>query len=192
MRDREPSEFSRLIDIESIDPRVRAFSIEADIGERDALARRFSVVSIESFVARGVLVHGAHHSRVSLRGHLEAVVMQQCVVSLQAVTQRINADFAREYDRDTDDEWAGLGNDGGEIFLSPDADDLPEPIVGGALDVGEAAAEQLALELDPFPRTPGAKLDGLVLRRGETGIEDAPANPFAALASVKAKLKKAQ
>jgi len=192
LRDREPSEFSRLIDIESIDSRGRTFSIEADIGERNALARRFGVLSIESLEARGVLVHGAHHSRVSLRGHLEVVVVQQCIVSLQSVTQRINADFAREYDREMDDEWAGLGDDGGEIFLGPDSDDLPEPIVGGTLDVGEAAAEQLALELDPFPRTPGAKLDSLVLRRGEAGIEDAPANPFAALASVRAKLKKAQ
>ena len=49
------------------------------------------------------------------------------------------------------------------------------PYAGGVLDLGEAAAEQLALALDPFPRKPGAALpddDSRALR----------AYPFAKLA----------
>ena len=41
------------------------------------------------------------------------------------------------------------------------------------LDLGEAAAEQLALSLDPYPRAPGAELPEVAT--------EAEANPFAAL-----------
>lgn len=190
MIDWEPSEFLRLINIEDIERQGHTFSIEASARERKALAKRFSVLSIESLLARGTLVQCADHSRVRLRASLEAEVVQQCVVSLQPVVQRVDVEFSREYDRDTAHEWAGLGDAGGEIFLDLSSDELPEPIVGGAIDLGEAVAEQLALELDPFPRTTGAKLDELALARGETSGEIEPAHPFAALASVKAKLKK--
>ena len=44
----------------------------------------------------------------------------------------------------------------------------------GTIDLGEAAAEQLALALDPYPRAPGAVLE----------MEEEPeAAPFAALAA---------
>ena len=58
-------------------------------------------------------------------------------------------------------------------------DDDPEapddiPYGGGSIDLGEAAAEQLALALDPYPRRPGAVL-------AETTAA-ADRSPFAALA----------
>ena len=38
----------------------------------------------------------------------------------------------------------------------PDPESVDEiPYAGGRLDLGEAAAEQLALALDPFPHKPG-------------------------------------
>jgi len=190
LSDWEPSEFRRLINIDNIEQQGRTFSIEAGLQERSALARRFGVLSIESLVARGTLVPCADHSRIRLRASLEAEVVQQCVVSLQALMQRINVDFSREYDRDMVDEWAGLGDDGGEIFFDLNSDELPEPVVGGDIDLGEVVAEQLALELDPFPRASRAKLDELALRRGKTNVEGEPANPFAVLASPRVKLKK--
>ena len=60
----------------------------------------------------------------------------------------------------------------------PESDD-EIPFDGGVIDLGEAAVEQLALDLDPFPRMPGAKLPD----------EPEPANvsPFAALAALRAK-----
>ena len=36
------------------------------------------------------------------------------------------------------------------------------PYEGTSIDLGEAASEQLALALDPFPRKPGAELPGSV------------------------------
>ena len=37
----------------------------------------------------------------------------------------------------------------------PEADDSPEPLVGGAVDLGAVATEFLVLGIDPYPRKPG-------------------------------------
>ena len=38
--------------------------------------------------------------------------------------------------------------------------EIVEPFDGSAIDIGEAAAQQLALALDPYPRAAGASLAG--------------------------------
>ena len=57
--------------------------------------------------------------------------------------------------------------------------DMPDEIVyeGINIDLGEAAAEQLALSLDPYPRHPGAALEGV--EEGET------AGPFGRLTGLR-------
>lgn len=186
----EEPEFSRLIGVNNIEGGGHTFSVEANAEERNALARRFRALSIECLVARGTLTRGADHSRIHVHAHLQAEVSQQCVVSLATVVQRIDVDFFRQYGTDTSDEWSSVDDGSHEIFLNLDSDDLPDPIVGGNIDVGEAVAEQLALELNPFPRAPGAKLDKLALGSGQTHDQIEPSNLFAALATVKDKLKK--
>jgi hypothetical protein len=57
---------------------------------------------------------------------------------------------------------------------------------GSALDLGEAAAETLALALDPFPRSPNA---AEVLKKAGV-ISEEEAGPFGALAALKDKLSK--
>ena len=76
---------------------------------------------------------------------------------------------------------ASAGED--EVELSDDALDTIE-IDGAEIDLGEAAAETMALALDPFPRGPGA---AAALRAAGVIGED-EAGPFGALAGLKAKL----
>ena len=85
-----------------------------------------------------------------------------------------------------------MDDGGGEIYLDLEGQDLTDPIIGNVIDVGEAVSDQLALVLDPFPRTPGAKLDEQATMHVETAGKDLPANPFAAFASLKAKQKNTQ
>lgn len=179
-----------MIDIENIERQELTFSIEASPEERSALAQRFRVISIDSLGAGGRLVEGANHSRVNLHARLEAEVTQRCVVSLEEVVQRINVDFSREYDREAVDEWGPLADGGEDILLSLESDDFPELIEGGTIDVGEVVAEQLALELDPFPRTTEATTDELTRSCARTDPDEEAMNPFAALATIKEKLKK--
>lgn len=70
------------------------------------------------------------------------------------------------------------------MLIAPDAEDPPEPLTDGAVDAGEAIAEQLALELDPFPRAPGAVFKGFSSPREG---DDRSGGPFAALARLRAK-----
>ena len=81
------------------------------------------------------------------------------MVSLEPVEQRVTEQFAIRFvpagtEREDDDPE------------SPDE----VPYEGRTIDLGEAAAEQLALALDPYPRAPGVTLDS----RGEADGEDGP------------------
>jgi uncharacterized metal-binding protein YceD (DUF177 family) len=60
------------------------------------------------------------------------------------------------------------------------------PYEGGTIDLGEVAAETMALALDPFPRGPNAEA---VLK--EAGVlSEEQAGPFGVLAALKDKLGK--
>ena len=70
-----------------------------------------------------------------------------------------------------------------EIELSADALDTL-PIENGVIDLGEAAAETMALALDPFPRAAGAEE---AARKAGVVAED-EVQPFNAFAALKGKL----
>jgi hypothetical protein len=119
---------------------------------------------------------------------VKAKVVQQCVVTLDPVHQDLAFRFERLYGVDVADEWGEAAGSHIEVILSLDSEVTEEPLIDGRIDVGEAAAEQLGLEIDPFPRSPGAVLDGNRCD-GTGGDDEAPpasASPFALLATRKA------
>ncbi len=67
---------------------------------------------------------------------------------------------------------------GKEVERKLTDEDPPEPLTGGAVDLGALAVEAVALGLDPFPRKPDAK-------PVDVTIGEARDNPFAALAALK-------
>jgi Large ribosomal RNA subunit accumulation protein YceD len=173
------SEFHRPLPADNLPMAGRPFGIEAGPDERAALARRFGIVTINRLRAEGVVRPEANGRRVRLDGRLSAEVVQTCVVTLEPVTVVIDIALERLYGYDVapdSEERAG------EVFLDL-ADDLPaEPLTDGVLDIGAAAAEQLALELDPYPRKPGAVFDGVP--SGFRSVqEEGPAGPLARLAA---------
>ena len=94
---------------------------------------------------------------------------------------RVEGSFERLY-------GAGAPEEAGGPITDADAEESPEPFTHGAVDVGEAVAEQLALELDPFPRAPGAAFDGFSTGSKSVGADDTgDAGPFALLARLKEK-----
>ncbi len=120
--------------------------VEANAAERAALALRMAIPAIPALRCRFALTrHGG--SRVAARGRLEATVVQTCVVSLEDFEAAIDEEFAVDF------VPAGTESD------DPDPETVDEiPYDGDTIDLGEAAAEQLALALDPYPRRPGAVL----------------------------------
>lgn len=166
-------EFSRPERLDQIGGEPRTVRIEADAAERAALARRFDLPGVDRLAAEFQLRREAGEVRVT--GRVAGAVTQACSVTGEPLPAHIDETVALRFaERLVEAE---------EIELSAEALDTL-PIEGGAIDLGEAAAETLALALDPFPRAPGAgealKAAG-VLSEGEGG-------PFGALAALRDKL----
>jgi hypothetical protein len=162
-------EFARPIKLESLGEEGRVFTIDASPGERAALARRFALAGLDALSAR-VDLGWTHGSRVlRLRGRLTARATQTCVVTLAPVAAEIDEVFSVDY--------AEPDASGDEIVLDMTAEEgAAEPLPDGVLDIGEAVAQQLALSLDPYPRSAGASLAGL-----PDAVVEPPASPFAVL-----------
>lgn len=184
---RPPPEFSRPVDLTSLGKDEACYEIEANAKERQALAKRFELVTLDSLQAKVRLVAEDGGAVIRLRGDLLGHATQSCVVTLEPVESQVEASFERLYHVGTEDDGATLNVTDGELALTLDSEDPPEPATGGVVDLGEAVAEQYALELDPFPRKKSAAFQGLTV--GSTDPEEAAAQsgPFAALAGIKGK-----
>jgi uncharacterized metal-binding protein YceD (DUF177 family) len=165
-------EFSRLIATDQTGGKPVRQRLTATTGECAALAQRFGVERIENLGADCTLSHDASADRVRLDVKFTADIGQLCVITLEPVAAHVESHFVREYSP------AAISGEAREIIIDPDADDPPEALPEGGIDAGEAIAEQLGLEIDPFPRAPGAEF--------QDHEESAPADhPFAKLKNLK-------
>lgn len=178
---RNPNEFSRTIEVGRLEQGEVAQSIEADAAEREALARRFGLLTLDRLSAEVILRRVGHGPVVRVEGRLSADVAQSCVVSLEPVASRIEQDFVLLYAPEKHVASMGhvLEEDGAEM------DDWPEPFEDGRIDIGEAVAQQLALALDPYPRRPEARLDEALGGKGRKEAKPAESSPFAVLARLR-------
>lgn len=144
-------------------------TLEPDAGQRAAVAKRLGLRGLPSLKAEVTVkpwLDGAE-----LTGRIEAVVEQICGVSLEPFEQSLDADL------DIRVVPAGSPHaaapEGGDLELDPDAPDAPDVLDADAIDVTGYVVEALALEVDPFPRKPGATFD--------YEAPEAETSPFAAL-----------
>jgi uncharacterized metal-binding protein YceD (DUF177 family) len=155
------NEFSRPVPAFDL-PEVAVHRIAAGPAERAALAARFGLLALDRLEAEIRLRPIARGVR--LEAEFEAEVVQECVVTLEPVANRVGERFTLVF---------------GEAPAGADEDNVVEPIEGETLDLGETVAQQLSLALDPYPRAPGAAID-------PAWTEDASAaSPFAALAKLR-------
>jgi uncharacterized metal-binding protein YceD (DUF177 family) len=156
-------ELSRPIAVDRLPPE---FAVQASPTECAALALRLHIEAVESLICHFTLRRQG--SVITAEGVLEADVVQTCVVSLDPVGQRVEDRFTIRFVPDgrepTDDD--------------PEAPD-EIPYQGSMIDLGEAATEQLALALDPYPRLPGAELD--------PAARDAEPSAFGSLSALRPK-----
>jgi len=170
-------EFSRPHRLDQIGAGESDVRITADEGERAALSRRFGLKTIETLDAVYHLRRDAQG--VVARGHLSARLTQACVVTGDPLPAKVEQDFAIRFVP----EPTTTGED--EVELTEDECDTVF-YSGGTIDLGEAAAETMALELDSYPRSPRA---ADVLRAAGVKSEDeaAPVNALAGLKDLLAK-----
>jgi uncharacterized protein len=146
-------------------------TVEANEIERLALAADLDIPAVKSLVAHFRLFPWKRGG-LRIKGTLEATVVQTCVLTLDPLQQSVREEIDLRLLPENE-----VPAKTPEIEIDATAEDPPEPIVGGVVDLGTIAAEHLALGLDPYPRTPGIAFEG----DGE-GDE---ISPFAALAALK-------
>ena len=156
--------------VEDVPESGRHVRIEADTAIRDAVARAIGVLEVSRLKAE---FHVSRDGRAGLRviGAVSATASQSCVVTLEPVPEEVAEDVDLRFSPDVAETTL---SDQAEI---PDVDP-PEPLIGGAVDLGAIAVEFLALGLEPYPRKPG------VIFQAPAG-DDGALNPFAALAALK-------
>jgi uncharacterized metal-binding protein YceD (DUF177 family) len=170
-------EFSRPVRIDTIGEGPRRLGVEAEEVERINLARRFGLVALDRLAADLTLSREARD--VAMAGTLSAKVTQACVATGEPLDAAIEVPFALVFRRQP--ESAGQDD---EIELGESELDVIF-YDSGSIDVGEAVAETLLLNLDPYPRAPGAEE---ALR--QAGVKsEGEAGPFGALAALRDKLK---
>lgn len=174
-------EFSRLMSVADLTVAVMNIDIEATPDELAALTKRLGVDALEALNGRAQL-QILPDGEVLMKMTFTARVKQHCVVTLEALNTDVSAVFTTTYSNDADEDW---GHDE-EEFEDLDADiEPPEPLVNGKFDIAEACVEQLALEIDPFPRVQGATFDGYsALPKGADVKAFEKKNPFAALSKL--------
>ena len=179
----EAPEFSRPVGLESIGAEPQTMDFAASADERRALARRFDLTAVDALESRTQLTRTGETVRAT--GSITAHVVQSCVVTGDPVATTLSEPFDLHFvpdDRrvladgdsdDADDEGVELGEGDCEtLFYS-----------GDAIDLGEAAAQTMALALNPFPR--GADAQAALREAGVLSEEDT--GPFAALKALKFK-----
>jgi uncharacterized metal-binding protein YceD (DUF177 family) len=159
------SEFHRPISLDRIGPNGLQVVVEARPEERQALANRLRIPSVLSVRCAFELTRGLVGS-IEARARLQARIVQICVVSLDEFEAEIDEPFSLRF------VPAGTESDDPD----PESDD-EVPYAGHVLDLGETAAEQLALSLDPYPRRTDAELPA---QEDET-----TEHPFAALGALR-------
>jgi len=167
-------EFSHPFDIRGIT--AEPVRLSANEAERAALAKRFSIVSIERLEAE--LSLEADGAVVTASGRMRAAIVQSCAVSGEDLPVTISEDITIRF---VPADMLEASEEDEEIEV--DADDLDDIAYHGtSFDLGEAVAQSLALAIDPFATGPEAEA-----ARERHGLADAgPKGPLAeALAGLK-------
>ncbi len=167
--------FSLTVAVRDIGRRGRTVKLEADAGQRTALAKVLSIEAIEG-LAGDFFLEMISSSSVHLRGRLEADLVQTCVVSLEPVQQHVDELVTMTLlPTETSD-----GRPHTSTLIDPMDEDDRDTYSRGRIDLGMIVSEQLALHLDPYPRAPGVEFE----TAGNAGTEERD-SPFAALERLK-------
>ena len=140
------------------------------VPDADAMKRIVKALDLASLSAfEADLKITPAHVGWTLSGRITATLEQVCGITLEPlpvqVDERFSVDLVEAAEPEADEIEIGID------------DESPDVIEDGRIDLGQYAVEQLALQLDPFPRKPGAEF--------VQPEEPAEISPFAVLKAFK-------
>jgi hypothetical protein len=150
----------------------RSFTFEADNRVRMQIAQDLHLATLDRLVGEATISPWLDGAQID--GAYEADLAQVCSVTAEPLPLKLANSFSvRVLPAGSPNAAAADA----EIEIDPDADDPPDELEGEAIDLTAYAYEHLALDLDPFPRKPGAEF--------EPPVQEAEVSPFAALKALK-------
>ncbi|NJM30929.1 MAG: DUF177 domain-containing protein [Rhizobiales bacterium] len=155
-------EFSRPLEVARVPQGGSYEKLQAVAEECAALAKRIGVETLRAYSGK-LHVKPWRGGGLHVTGTMTADLDRVSVVSLQS--------FAATQDIEIDRYFLPSG-------AASNEEDDADPIEGGIVDLGEVAAETLALDLDPYPRQPDESFEA----PADTSPESS--SPFANLSKI--------
>lgn len=175
--------FSQKVRADRLGDGEKHIVIEPDSGARERIAKAYDCLAVDRLHA-DLRLKPWRKAGVRVVGTIDAVLKQKCVVTLDSFEQEFSDPIDRTFEpvssrpRRTRDI-----NADGEIEIELESLDPPDVMLDGEIDLGALICEQLALNIDPFPRKPGAEFHQEP--EGPEDTDEEKPSPFAALAELK-------
>lgn len=174
-----PTSHLRLADLTT--RKATQFDLTPTPEERRAVAQALGIIGIKKLRFTGEL-SPMGRTDWNLTAKLGATVVQECVVTLDPVTTRIDESVTRTYMAELPEIEAS------EVEMPED--DTIDPLPA-SVDLAEIMIEALALTLPAYPRSPDADLGAIIYTEpGSQPMTDDDAKPFAGLGSLREALEK--
>ena len=125
--------------------------LEADEATRRRIAKALGLVRLERLEAE--LDLSGWFDGVRIDGRWRGEVVQTCGVSLEDFSTTLSGEFTVRAAPEGSPHAVAAEL---EVEIDIDAEDPPDVLESDVIDLGGYVVEHLALEIDPFPRKPGA------------------------------------
>ena len=177
--------FTTDYDLASLPEKGAELVLDPGAAERAQIASWLGVEAVERLVGTIRLIRSVS-GRYMYHAHLDADVVQACVVTLEPIHSHLSEDFERCFElaapmkQRHKRERSIVRSPSEEISMSDADGDTPERIDSTIIDLAAPLLEELSLSLDPYPRKAGVAF---------TAPEDLPGalsdHPFAVLQKLK-------
>lgn len=167
--------FSYPIKVEDLKQSDYKYVLDADKEELEDIAEVLQVEKVHEFKASVFLKLNNRTNTLKVWGRVNAKIELKSVITLDNFIKSYDVPFELTFDtKATFEDIKGL-----EYGIE---DDVPDIIENGCIDLADIAIEQIALNLDDYPRAEGEVFDSSLYCTDDCPQKE---NPFAALAKLK-------
>ncbi len=169
------------LDISTLPKSGHTTVLTATNDECVAIAQEYGLQAVNA-LSGDLQVSHWHRDGFTIGGTIRADIQQQCVISLEPISQTMETEFSAKLVPEGSKLALPESVIDGEMMLNYEADDPPDIFIGRQIDLWEILLEHFALAIDPFPRALGVVMDEI---SDETPDETPQPSPFAVLESLK-------
>lgn len=168
--------FSYPVKIDELNQNTYRYHLAPDADELEDIRQILQVEGVKSFVADVALKYKKKENMLRVWGNVSAVLVLQSVVSLENFEKAIATPFELWFD--TKATYQDIKD------MEPTInDEVPDIIENGEINLADICIEQIALNLEDYPRAEGEVFDFSDYVKNES--EEIKENPFAVLKKLK-------